>query len=132
LGNCTVLVERRHEADDITFDQLNFAFKNVYGFADSCQPISDKDHEGEYAAAGLAKHLSEFEILEKISRPPSALLDLRRLFSLYLSALTLDNHPVNDVLVRALSKILREKFDVQFVPDNSQIRCLAHVVNLVV
>jgi hypothetical protein len=27
---------------------------------------------------------------------------------------------------------LRESFDIQFVPDNSQIRCLAHVVNLVV
>lgn len=31
-----------------------------------------------------------------------------------------------------MSRILREKFDIQFVPDNSQIRCLAHVVNLVV
>ena len=31
----TVLVERRHEVDDITFDQLNFFFKNVYGIADS-------------------------------------------------------------------------------------------------
>jgi hypothetical protein len=27
----------RHEADDITFDQLNFFFKNVYSFADSCK-----------------------------------------------------------------------------------------------
>jgi hypothetical protein len=44
----------------------------------------------------------------------------------------LDNASVNDVLVRALSRILRESFDIQFVPDNSQIRCLAHVVNLVV
>ncbi|KAJ7830794.1 hypothetical protein B0H14DRAFT_3143399 [Mycena olivaceomarginata] len=26
----------------------------------------------------------------------------------------------------------REKFNIQFVPENSQIRCLAHVVNLVV
>lgn len=44
----------------------------------------------------------------------------------------LDNAAPNDVLVRVLSRILREKFDVQFVPENSQIRCLAHVVNLVV
>jgi hypothetical protein len=36
------------------------------------------------------------------------------------------------VLLRALSRLLREKFDIQFVPANSQIRCLAHVVNLVV
>ncbi|KAJ7834404.1 hypothetical protein B0H13DRAFT_1914110 [Mycena leptocephala] len=27
---------------------------------------------------------------------------------------------------------MRESFDIQFVPDNSEIRCLAHVVNLVV
>ncbi|KAJ7339903.1 hypothetical protein DFH08DRAFT_625927, partial [Mycena albidolilacea] len=38
----------------------------------------------------------------------------------------------NDVLIRTLSRILMEKFDIQFVPENSQIRCLAHVVNLVV
>jgi hypothetical protein len=43
-----------------------------------------------------------------------------------------DNAATNDVLVRVLSRILGEKFDIQFVPENSQIRCLAHVVNLVV
>ncbi|KAJ7131151.1 hypothetical protein C8R44DRAFT_612967 [Mycena epipterygia] len=51
---------------------------------------------------------------------------------IYLIAATLDNAAPNDVLIRALSRLLREKFDVQFVPENSQIRCLAHVVNLVV
>ncbi|KAJ7855756.1 hypothetical protein B0H14DRAFT_2507963 [Mycena olivaceomarginata] len=52
--------------------------------------------------------------------------------SLYLFAVALDNAAPNDVLLRALSRLLREKFDIQFVPANSQIRCLAHVVNLVV
>ncbi|KAF8186575.1 hypothetical protein K438DRAFT_1033042 [Mycena galopus ATCC 62051] len=32
----------------------------------------------------------------------------------------------------ALGRLLAQKFDIQFVPDNSQIHCLAHVVNLVV
>ncbi|KAJ6563486.1 hypothetical protein B0H10DRAFT_2239418 [Mycena sp. CBHHK59/15] len=64
----------------------------------------------------MAKRLSELNVLEKISR---------------LSP-TLDNAAPNDVLIRALSRILREKYDIQFVPENSQIRCLAHVVNLVV
>lgn len=50
----------------------------------------------------------------------------------YLSAGVFDNAAPNDVLIRVLSRILREKFDIQFVPENSQIRCLAHVVNLVV
>ncbi|KAJ6453398.1 hypothetical protein C8R45DRAFT_945232 [Mycena sanguinolenta] len=47
-------------------------------------------------------------------------------------ASTFDNASVNGVLVCALSLILREKFDIRFVPENSQIRCLVHVVNLVV
>ncbi|KAJ7156332.1 hypothetical protein C8R46DRAFT_909917 [Mycena filopes] len=49
-----------------------------------------------------------------------------------MHTLSLDNAAPNDVLIRALSRILRENFDIQFNPDNSQIRCLAHVVNLVV
>jgi hypothetical protein len=32
----------------------------------------------------------------------------------------------------ALGRLLAQKFDIQFAPDNSQIHCLAHVVNLVV
>ncbi|KAF7341071.1 hypothetical protein MSAN_02093200 [Mycena sanguinolenta] len=44
----------------------------------------------------------------------------------------LDNASPNDVLLQALSRLLMRKFDIQFVPANSQIRCLAHVVNLVV
>ncbi|KAJ7148098.1 hypothetical protein C8R43DRAFT_1069164 [Mycena crocata] len=35
-------------------------------------------------------------------------------------------------MICALSRILRENFDIQWTPENSQIRCLAHVVNLVV
>ena len=46
--------------------------------------------------------------------------------------MVLDNAKTNDVLVGALSRILMQKFGIQWVPENSQIRCLAHVVNLVV
>ncbi|KAJ7109008.1 hypothetical protein C8R43DRAFT_905090, partial [Mycena crocata] len=53
-------------------------------------------------------------------------------FPFYLASVTLDNAAPNDVLVRALSTLLRKNFDIQFHPENSQIRCLAHVVNLVV
>ncbi|KAJ7178861.1 hypothetical protein C8R43DRAFT_871631 [Mycena crocata] len=35
-------------------------------------------------------------------------------------------------MIRALSRILGENFDIHWAPENSQIRCLAHVVNLVV
>ncbi|KAJ7746161.1 hypothetical protein DFH07DRAFT_748536, partial [Mycena maculata] len=53
-------------------------------------------------------------------------------FMLPSDTIALDNAPTNDVLIRVLSKILTEKFDIQFVPENSQIHCLAHVVNIVV
>ncbi|KAF7363114.1 Dimer-Tnp-hAT domain-containing protein [Mycena venus] len=72
-------------------------------------PIGEKEHEGVYAAAGLAKRLSELDILEKIY-----------------------NASTNDVLIRALSDILRRGFDIQWAPENSQIRWIAHGVNLVV
>jgi hypothetical protein len=50
----------------------------------------------------------------------------------HLIATTLDNAAYNDVLIRTLSQLLIEKFDIQYVPENGQVRCLAHVVNLVV
>ncbi|KAF7362862.1 Dimer-Tnp-hAT domain-containing protein [Mycena venus] len=77
-------------------------------------PIEDKEHEGKYAGAAMARRLSELGVLEQ------------------LSAGVFDSATTNDVLMRTLSRILMEKFDIQFVPENSQIRCLAHVVNLVV
>ncbi|KAJ7789136.1 hypothetical protein B0H14DRAFT_3503384 [Mycena olivaceomarginata] len=43
-----------------------------------------------------------------------------------------DNVAANDVLIRTLSRFLMEKFDIQFTPANSQIRCIAYVVDLVV
>lgn len=34
-------------------------------------PIEDKEHEGEYAAIGLAQTLADLEVLEKMSPHPS-------------------------------------------------------------
>ncbi|KAJ7649685.1 hypothetical protein FB45DRAFT_1049884 [Roridomyces roridus] len=45
---------------------------------------------------------------------------------------TFDSASPNDVLIAVLPRILADKFNIQFAPENSQIRCLAHVVNLVV
>jgi hypothetical protein len=53
-------------------------------------------------------------------------------FFLYLIAISCDNAKTNDVLLRTLSRLLIDKYGIQFVPDNAHIRCLAHVVNLVV
>ncbi|KAJ7314886.1 hypothetical protein DFH08DRAFT_972280 [Mycena albidolilacea] len=48
------------------------------------------------------------------------------------NTLATDNTSANDVLVHALSHILMQNFGIQFAPANSQIHCLAHIVNLVV
>lgn len=39
---------------------------------------------------------------------------------------------MNDVLARTLTGLLMQKYGIHFSPENGQIRCLAHVVNLVV
>ncbi|KAJ7753923.1 hypothetical protein DFH07DRAFT_773938 [Mycena maculata] len=57
--------------------------------------IADEEHEGKYAGLGLAKQLAELQVIEKI---PAAL----------------DNASPNDVLIRTLSRLLMEKFGVQF------------------
>ncbi|TFY56694.1 hypothetical protein EVJ58_g7479 [Rhodofomes roseus] len=44
----------------------------------------------------------------------------------------MDNAATNDVLARTLTGLLLEKYGIHFSPENGQIRCLAHVVNLVV
>ncbi|KAJ7796917.1 hypothetical protein B0H14DRAFT_2619494 [Mycena olivaceomarginata] len=50
----------------------------------------------------------------------------------FVDILALDNASANNVLLQALAWLLMSKFDIQFVPANSKIRCIAHVVNLVV
>ena len=44
----------------------------------------------------------------------------------------MDNASVFDVLVRAAGIMLLKKYGLQFHPQNARIRCLAHVVNLIV
>lgn len=44
----------------------------------------------------------------------------------------MDNAQVNYVMAQFLSKLLYELYGIHFSPDNQFIRCLAHVVNLIV
>ncbi len=44
----------------------------------------------------------------------------------------MDNASPNDVLARTLARLLLKRYNIHFAPENAQIRCLAHVVNLVV
>jgi hypothetical protein len=52
--------------------------------------------------------------------------------SLYFLAMCMDNASVCDVLARAAGIMLLKKYGLQFHPQNAHIRCLAHVVNLIV
>lgn len=44
----------------------------------------------------------------------------------------MDNASTNTVLAETLSGLLMDRYGIHFSPENGQIRCLAHVVNLVV
>ena len=48
----------------------------------------------------------------------------------YIIAVTLDNAASNTVMISTLSDVLIQEFDVQFHPDNAQIRCLNHILNI--
>jgi hypothetical protein len=51
---------------------------------------------------------------------------------LYFLALCMDNASVCDVLARSAGVLLLQKYGLQFHPQNARIRCMAHVVNLIV
>ncbi|KDR65759.1 hypothetical protein GALMADRAFT_1362644 [Galerina marginata CBS 339.88] len=90
-----------------------------------------KEHEGEFAAKAMAKALSDMGVLEKIRItfyfPKTFVLP-----NIYLKAITIDNAKTNDILIHTLSHLLVQKYDIQFVPGNAHIHCLAHMVNLVI
>lgn len=44
----------------------------------------------------------------------------------------MDNATVNDVFASTLALLLQQRYGIHFTPENGQIRCLAHVVNLIV
>lgn len=50
----------------------------------------------------------------------------------HILAIVLDNASPNDVLVRTVGELILERYGVPFHAENGQIRCIAHVVNLVV
>jgi hypothetical protein len=51
--------------------------------------------------------------------------------NLYFISLTTDNASVNDVVVSTASRCLLARYGIAFQPD-CHIRCIAHIVNLVV
>lgn len=44
----------------------------------------------------------------------------------------MDNASANDVLARTLAQLLLKRYGIHFNCENARVRCIAHVVNLVV
>ncbi|KAI0309296.1 hypothetical protein OF83DRAFT_1179796 [Amylostereum chailletii] len=44
----------------------------------------------------------------------------------------MDNVSSNNVLARVFARLLMEWYGIAFHPDNAQIHCIAHVINLVI
>ena len=54
------------------------------------------------------------------------------IFTIYFIAIVMDNAANCDTLAQYLGLLLWDKYKIHFHPENNRIRCLAHVVNLVV
>lgn len=94
-------------------------------------PLQDKQHEGLHAGKAFADGAHERGCLDKICRIWPLLYCLTFLRSVYFSALTTDNASVNDVLVKTTGRFILTRYGIPWTPD-MHIRCIAHVVNLVV
>ena len=58
-------------------------------------------------------------------------LALTQFPSYYFISLTTDNASINDVLIRTAARCLLARYGIPWNPD-MQIRCIAHIVNLIV
>ncbi|GJF00443.1 hypothetical protein PsYK624_167310 [Phanerochaete sordida] len=76
--------------------------------------LEDDEHKGQYAAKAFVNGAAKRGGLDKFV------------------SITMDNASSNDVLARTLAALLLKRYGIQFSPENGQIRCIAHVVNLVV
>ncbi|TFY61097.1 hypothetical protein EVJ58_g4726 [Rhodofomes roseus] len=91
------------------------------------------EHKGVHAAKAFVKSASQRGGLNKISTLIIViLLSGSLLCGPYIISVTMDNASANDVLARTLGRLLLQRYGINFETKNAQIRCLAHVVNLVV
>lgn len=95
--------------------------------------IQDKEHEGQWAAKAFVNTAAERGGLDKMSITclGSRISDPNR-YHLHFLALCMDNASVCDVIARSAGVMLLKKYGVKFHEENARIRCMAHVVNLIV
>lgn len=95
--------------------------------------LEQHEHKGKHGAKAFvesARKRGHLDLMSIVLLLNTALI--ANIFALiHFLALTMDNVSSNDVLARTLGQLLT-KYDVEFDPVNGQIRCMPHVINLVV
>jgi len=96
--------------------------------------IEDKEHEGIHAAKAFIQTAVTRGGLNKISSGLCLVFACPdcSLCCQYFLAVCLDNASSCDTFARATGKFLQDRYGIQFHEGNARIRCMAHVVNLIV
>ena len=94
------------------------------------KPLAEKEHQGLYGGKAFVHGVHEIGGLNKIG---FALIiwQIAANLQIYFISLTADNASVNDVLIATVSCILLTKYGIP-ESNNHQIRCICHIVNLVI
>lgn len=96
--------------------------------------LGEDEHTGVGGVRAFLEGLKSMGIATKICSFFLCFTSTRSvlIFFEHIDGITLDNVASNDVLCRTLTGLLMQRYGITFNPDNAQIHCLAHVVNLVV
>ena len=92
--------------------------------------LDEDEHKGLYAGKAFADSASGVGGFNRIS-PVLAINNCQTNFYPHASSITTDNASANDVLVATVARCLLMRYGIP-PSDNFHIRCLAHVVNLIV
>ncbi|KAF5332340.1 hypothetical protein D9758_017443 [Tetrapyrgos nigripes] len=94
--------------------------------------LESHEHAGEYAAKAFIQSASKRGGLNKMSLD-HILAEDYYLMSLHFLAIVMDNASACDSMAKFLQELLNRRYeDLHVHVENSRIRCLAHVVNLIV
>ena len=94
--------------------------------------VGDKEHAGVYAAKAFVKSAADCGSLKKICQLIYYVTFNSFTLLNYFLAIVMDNASNCDTLARILGVLLMERYGIPFHSNNAHIRCLSHVVNIVV
>lgn len=94
--------------------------------------LEDKEHEGLHGGKAFADSACGIGCFNKISPFSLSARFQIVLTHFHASTVTTDNASVNDTLVAVAARVLLAKYGIPASPQNMHVRCMCHVVNLVV